>query len=689
VAKVVYSGSGLLLVSDSSLPPGFEASRVTAEREGQTVSVLARTADGLLLYGPGYEDEYTDEDVYFLRPTRRATGIPSAPYARAGRNRGAAAERTTEATATVKFHEVYYDWSTWREGYYYDYDPWFSKQYLTNATTATYTVSAPGATSAAGRLAVNLWSFSDLAAVTPDHQLRAYVNGKLAGEVSWDGGHQALTVSFTVPAGVLVDGANKVELYTVPLAGKGWQFGLVYSVSVTYTRKLSGPGALEVAAKEGGAGWEEAVGFATQEVYVVDRTDASAPKLVEYEWYAEKDGTYTVRFVRRPGREYVIVPRGSEKQPLSVALRYIEPLNAGVKYLAVGAGRFENALQPLLAQRTKEGLGAAFGEQERVFDAYGWGRYGPEGIRRAVRLVGPRYLLLVGSTKYDYRNYEGQTGDRGCPTFLAETSMLSQAPGDPLFGDLGRGYPEVAVGRYPAKDENELSVGVGRALSYTGRKSESGPWGLMVADKPDVSAGDFGGEADGVVGKAVQWEWERAYQGVDGVTAEAVRAQIVAAAGSGDVIGYVGHGSAAALGKEKLVTTGTVSGWTGNVVLVMATCNGNYFLIDVPTLARGLLFQGGGGAAATIGPTTYVQSGPTTQVMGVLMGAARGGARWGEALLAGQQEAYGRSLGRMGTYDDLTRAETLLGDPALPVEQVGAPAAPAGVPPPKTDAGSF
>jgi hypothetical protein len=43
----------------------------------------------------------------------------------------------------------------------------------------------------------------------------------------------------------------------------------------------------------------------------------------------------------------------------------------------------------------------------------------------------------------------------------------------------------------------------------------------------------------------------------------------------------------------------------------------------------------------------------------------------------------------MGTYDDLTRAETLLGDPALPVEQVGAPAAPAGVPPPKTDAGSF
>jgi hypothetical protein len=210
----------------------------------------------------------------------------------------------------------------------------------------------------------------------------------------------------------------------------------------------------------------------------------------------------------------------------------------------------------------------------------------------------------------------------------------------------------------------------------------------MVADKPDPSAGDFVGEADGVVGQAVQWEWEKAYQGVEGKTAAEVRAQIVAAAASGDVIGYVGHGSAATLGKDRLVTTGTVSTWTGNVVVVMATCNGNYFLMDVPTVARGLLFQGGGGAAATIGPATYVQSGPTTEVMGVLLGAARSGGRWGEAVLSGQRAAYGRSQGRAGLYDDLLKAETLLGDPALPVEQGAPQAAPASAPR-RTDAGTF
>jgi hypothetical protein len=75
--------------------------------------------------------------------------------------------------------------------------------------------------------------------------------------------------------------------------------------------------------------------------------------------------------------------------------------------------------------------------------------------------------------------------------------------------------------------------------------------------------------------------------------------------------------------------------------------------------------------------------------MGVLMGAARSGGRWGEAVLAGQQEAYGRSQGRTGVYDDLVKAETLLGDPALPVEQGAPPAAPASSPPPRADAGRF
>jgi hypothetical protein len=490
---------------------------------------------------------------------------------------------------------------------------------------------------------------------------------------------------------VLADGTNTVELCTRALPGVSWQFSMVYSLALTYTRKLEGPGPLKVAAGGGDRTVYEARGLATDEVYVVDRTEEAAPRLVGYGARREADGTWTVRFKAWPGRTYEVVPRGSEKRPVSVTLRYIEPLKGGTAYLAVGGGLFESALKPLLEQRTKEGLAAEFAEQERVFDAYGHGRYGPEGIRRAVRLVKPRYLLLVGSTKYDYRNYEGQTADRGCPTFLAKTSTFSQAPGDPLFGDLGRGYPEVAVGRYPAKDGNELSVAVGRALSYTRRQNESGPWALMVADRADVKAGDFAAQAEEIVQATPEYDWERAYLGVTDGTVEAVREKILAAGGGGggaDVIGYVGHGSAARLGQERLVTTATAGQWTGNVVLVMATCNGTYFLMDVKTLARVLLFQEAGGAAAMIGPATYVYAeaaAPVTKA--VLKESQRAGARWGEALLAAQRLAARRAQGKAGMWDDLAKTETLLGDPALPVEKAAAKPAP--IPPPRTHAGSF
>jgi hypothetical protein len=205
----------------------------------------------------------------------------------------------------------------------------------------------------------------------------------------------------------------------------------------------------------------------------------------------------------------------------------------------------------------------------------------------------------------------------------------------------------------------------------------------MVADRADASAGDFAAQAEEMVEATPEYDWERAYLGVTEGTAEAAREKIKAAAcGGADVIGYVGHGSAATLGKERLVTTATAGEWTGNVVLVMATCNGNYFLMDVKTLARVLLFQEAGGAAATVGPATYVFAEATAPVTKALLeGSQKARARWGEALLAAQRLAARRAQGKAGPFDDLVKTECLLGDPALPVEQ--APAKPAPVSPAK------
>src|SRR5205085_1810961 len=188
-----------------------------------------------------------------------------------------------------------------------------------------------------------------------------------------------------------------------------------------------------------------------------------------FETQAQSEGTFKLRFVANAGGtgRFLIVPAGQENRPLSVAPRTLQPVKA-TTYLAVGPGQFGASVQPILATHSKEGMRCSFVDQEQLFDVYNYGRYGPAGIQRAVRAVRPRYLLLLGRTTYDYKNYEGQNVDPMCPTFLVSTSFWSQATSDSLFGDLGRGCPDIAVGRLPVNDAAELTGAVRHILNYKG-----------------------------------------------------------------------------------------------------------------------------------------------------------------------------------------------------------------------------
>src|SRR5262249_36846193 len=162
----------------------------------------------------------------------------------------------------------------------------------------------------------------------------------------------------------------------------------------------------------------------------------------------QADGSFNLRFNALSGGtgKYLVVPVGSELKPVSVTKRTLKPAPGGIQYLATGPLQFAAPAQTLVAARGKEGLKGAFADQEQLFDYYNYGRYGPDGIRNAVRAIRPQYLLLMGRTSYDYHNYSGQNVDPLCPSYLVSTSFWAQTTSDAMFGDLGRGYAEVRVG---------------------------------------------------------------------------------------------------------------------------------------------------------------------------------------------------------------------------------------------------
>ncbi len=655
--KVSYSQPGVLKIPAAMLPNGFDVEHLSLQREGRSLNALSVTADGLVVFGPGYSDEYTRRDALFLRRSSSATLVSPIPQIQDLFSSTQPVNVTSPASTSIEFHDVYFDFDL----HPYTVAPWFSKKYLSAGSVQNFDVEIPGATSGPAKLAVNVCSLTSAA-----HLLQVAINGQPVGQASWTDGGQMIALSFAIGPGILSAGANRIELIT---PGDDGAISFLHSITMNYTRTLDASKPIEVINESAATQLYEISNVSAAGAWVVDARFADRAALVPHSTQAAAYGTLTLRFSAAAGGsgKYLVVPKGLEQRPDAVNLRQVKPVKS-TTYLATGPAQFGATVQPLLLQRAKEGLRAQFADQEQLFDFYNFGRYGPAGIQNAVRAALPKYLLLLGRTTSDYRNYSGAGVDPMCPAFLISTTTWAQTTSDALFGNLGRGIPEVAVGRLPVNDAQELSVAVARTLAYGGVPL-SGVRIHAAADRVDAAAGDFAAHAERMRSAHPELRWQANYLGVTCPAPADVNASMTAAANGGaDWVLYVGHGNSVHLGKDspQILDTGKVGAWTGSVVFLQATCTAHWMAKDefgFRSIAMKGLTQPQGGIAASIGSSTYVTAAHSMAFMGQLI-ANSNGRRWGDTLLLAQQWARFQTTPEFG---DIWKSEQLFGDPALPV----------------------
>ena len=672
--KVVYDKAGVLLVPQASLPAGFDVRRVNIQREGRALPALAAVDNTLLVYAPGYQDDYTRRDALFLRRTNKPSATGVVPHAQGLFDQPAALE--TPATVTMDYHDVYFDFSLRP----FTFAPWFSNQYLTAGSTQEFILDTPLPAGGPASLSVTLWSVTD-----SEHALKLFVNGRLAGEADWSGGNKMLTLSFNLPDGVLKDGANQIEFVTPRLSGLDAQIALLHSISVTYNRSLIATTPIKLVNETSLAKLFEVAGLPSGDAWVVDTRYPDRAALLPYESQAQADGSFKLRTWAKAGGSgsVLVVPVGQENQPLGVNKRIVKPLKPST-YLATGPSQFAAGVQPLLALHAKEGLRSQFADQEQLFDYYNYGRFGPAAIQKAVQATRPQYLLLLGRTTYDYLNYSGADVDPLCPTFLVSTTFWAQATSDSAFGDLGRGIPEIAVGRLPVNDPGELQAAVKHILSYRAPLA-SGVRLHAAADQPDPDTGNFGMQCDAIRQSHPELEWQANYLGSTYATAPEVTEALAGAANGGaDWILYAGHGNSSRLGLTvpRILDTEGVQAWKGNVIFIQSTCTANWMAKNetgFKSIAIQALTQPQGGISASIASSTYMNSQTATEFMNqLLLNANTNGARWGGALLKAQRWSC-RQGGAF--YSDLGKTEQIFGDPAMPVFSMPKPTSKTNNPP--------
>lgn len=493
-----------------------------------------------------------------------------------------------------------------------------------------------------------------------EHHVLLSVNGVPVGEYFFDD-NDLLHAVADVPAGVLVNGDNTVQLTLLADTGVSIDIIVVDSWALTYQRDaVAVDGRLDLHA----AGQQlDVSGMPAGEVlaYRVDAGGSVARVAVT----SDGNGITQVPTTGTSQR-YVLAAAGAVRTPAVAPMPAAMPLIAGqVDYLMIAPAVLHDALQPLVQYHQSLGRTVKVVEPNDIYEAYSHGVVDAAAIDRylaaAVPAMDVRWLLLVGADSVDYRDFDHDGSYSLMPSMYGSTGYgITYAPMDPAYGDVdGDGVQDVAMGRMPARTPSELSVLVAKTLAYAAGSSRT----AMLAS--DANGGiDFQAANDTTEAGLAGWAVERS--DVDALGATAARNALLAAMQDGTgLVMYLGHSSSLEWTEVGLFDTATASSLSGDPTMVVQFgCWNTYYVSpDADTLAHALLLNPNGGAALVAGSSTLTSSG-NDMLMSVHLAAHvdDGDLTIGEAVVLAKQDVA-RQAG--GSTVDVQMGWTILGDPAV------------------------
>jgi Peptidase family C25 len=605
------------------------------------------TLAGLEFYGTGIDSPYTGERAYLLvagtSAGKRIQKVTSAGDAAPGGSFVATVERRDR---TIYFPAL-------RNG---ERENFFGAVIARDAVDQTLTlqhVNGTAATTAA--LEVALQGVTGQA-----HSVRVELNGNPVGTVSFANQAPAVAI-FNVAHGLLREGANTVRL--VP-AGGASDISLVDYLRLSYQHYNTADSdglRLTATAKQSLL----IDGFSQPAVRVLDITDAGAVQELVGAVQPQKNGYGVSLLVQGVGERRLLALAGELAHPLkisaSAASSWRQPSN-GADLLIITRGDFAASLDPLVAQRRRQGLSVAVADIEAIYNEFSFGQKTPQAVKDFLYYAAtswkkkPRYVVLAGDASFDPKNYLGAGDFDLVPTKLFDSAYLETASDDWFVDFNNDGVPELAIGRLPARTAGEALTMAAKIARYDNQTPANTL--LLMSDQNDTY--DFaGGSADlrAVIPPEVRTQSLHRGDADDATT----QARLITAINGGQrLVNYLGHGSVD-LWRGNLLSTANVSSLTNSdrlTVFVMMSCLNGYFHDPaLDSLGAALLKSERGGAVAV-----WASSGMTVPDAQAAMNLeayrqlfSKQGLTIGEAMLRAKAVA---------TNGDVRRTWILLGDPA-------------------------
>lgn len=674
---------------------GLKARRIGLSLNGEPVAVLAKGQDRAngrtSIFGPGGYIEFYAESADSLYSQEQVFTVHYLSNAdiRQGKRLLIRAKRS-RVDVTKAIAQRYEHTTTIHENNTYSFvspsstDPWHFGSTFSFRPTPSYTFSLKNVLggSAAAKVEAEIYGFIDFDIDGNDHHYDAEVNGISIGDQQFDGSTATTLSADNVN---VVSGDNTFKYNYRSIAGVPFDRIALNQIKVTYPRQT----VLENGYLEG---W-----FDAGQALVSNTGDKRArvyykkgKRLTRIVGTKRISGGTAFNTSGKAG-EYIVIDQNVDVEG-NVSSYHLPVVNviADTKNISQGLAEYLIIAHPSLMGAELDELVAIRSAQysvkvvdvNQVYAQFGNHTFGSNGIEayvaHAVKSMSTKYVVLIGSDSYDYKNYQFNSRSL-IPTKYVTTRdgglNITQTPSDAAYGDVDKdGIPDVAVGRISARTSTELGYVISKIKAYQDRSDYLGLI-LVAADKDDLGNGvNFTNDAKALL-DAMPADWRsalradyRAFPEQDGH--QVAHDKLAAAINNGvSVVSYIGHSSQYgwAYTTPPMLSVNEISSLTNvgkPAVVTQWGCWNTYFVDpNGNTMGDAFLIGGENGAVTVLGASTLTTSNGE-RALGIELNKRmfEPGVTLGDAVIAAK-----KALAEKKDYPAIQLGWQILGDPAIMV----------------------
>jgi hypothetical protein len=490
--NLVDAGVNASAINPKNFKLYYQGTQIPIYVYGESDSVF-NTGDYIEFYGKKETSRYTYTNVYWLA-FNEGLGL---------RMEEKSASAGITPSSFLYTHHFEQNTSYWMESE--ADDPWFfNPQIAAGATqefitSLTDVVNAPKDCVFSASLRGNKWGETDVT-----HHLRIYLNNHIVGDVKWLN-NEVYNATLAFPSYWLKEGNNTIKLASIvdtPADNNGRVLADWFDIS--YWRQFKAQSDYLEFTPSGVGNYNYTVSdFSDSDIRVYDVTEHSQVKRIPSLTIQQDGATFKASFNdgSEANSKYAIAATGALNSPAAIVADIASDLRSTsnqADYIIITCDNFSSEIAALALYRQQQGLTVKTVKLTDVYDEFNYGISSPYAIKYFLNYTytqwkkpAPTYVLLVGDATYDFRDDEGYGFTDYMPTFLFFNQEFGETAWDDWFACFDSDtdiFPEMLVGRFPAKTPAEVTNMVNKTIAYE-NVSLSEFWtkrAILVADNAAV-----------------------------------------------------------------------------------------------------------------------------------------------------------------------------------------------------------